>query len=225
MGSCSRFLALLGVVLLTSLQAAAVPTTVTAIDHPFCDPLIVPTSVDELGTIAGGFPVGEQIAVTGLGPIAGVGPAGVNCTGATGGGAIDSPFMANQGVTITNLNPVDFVAVWYVVNPESIVSNLDGTVNGFAALRIDKVGVSKPLISESLIADGIFNAGETWVFMLQDYVNSALEPASAISAIGVPTLGDSSSGSIIALVAPEPGTAGLLIVGLLGLARFGRKSA
>jgi hypothetical protein len=229
MRSCSRFVALIALVLLTGFQAAAVPTTLASVvDLPFCDPLIVPADVEELGTIAGGFPVGEQIAVAHAapgGPIAAVGPPGTNCTGATGGGAIDSPFMANHGIVITNLNAVDFVAVWYVVNPETIVSNLDGAINGFAALRIDAVGVSKPLISESLAADGIFNAGETWVFMLQDWTNSALELSTAINTVGIATIGDASSGSIIALVAPEPGTAGLLILGLLGMARFARKSA
>lgn len=222
MGSSSRFVALLGLVLLVGVRASAIPTAVVTVDTAHCDPLIVPVLVDELGT-GGLFPAGEQISSVSLGPIAAVGPAGVNCTT----GTIDSPFMANRRVSITNLNAVDFVGVWYVANAQTNVSNLDGSVNGFPAFRIDQVGVNKPLISESLIADGIFNAGETWVFLVQDYANNNAQPEGAFAAPGVPSLGigDASSGSIIALVAPEPGTAGLLIVGLLGLARFARKSA
>jgi len=228
MGSSSRFVALLGLVLLVGVRASAIPTVVVSGDTAHCDPLSVPALVDELGT-GGLFPPGEQIAAGFANPtppnfIAGVGPAGFNCTT----GTIDSPFQGNVGLAITNLNPVDFSEVWYVANTPNgtNISNLDGTVNGFQAFRIDKVGVNKPLISESLFADGIFNSGETWVFVLQDWTNNQLLNAAALGTPGVPgILGDLSSGSIIAIVAPEPGTAGLLIVGLLGLARFARKSA
>jgi hypothetical protein len=226
MGSSSRFSALVGLVLLAGYQAAAIPAATVGVDTAHCDTLSVPALTDELGT-GGLFPAGEQIVAGFVNPtppnfIAATGPAGVNCTT----GTIDSPFMGNVGVTITNLNPVDFQDVWYVANAQTNISNLDGSVNGFAAFHIDKVGVNKPLISESLFNDGIFNAGETWVFLLQDFTNNAGFGANRFDAPGVPSLGigDGSSGSIIAIVAPEPGTAGLLIVGLLGLG-FRRKSA
>jgi len=223
----SRFAALTGLVLLVALPAAAIPTSVVAVDTPHCDTLAVPTNVDELGT-GGLFPAGEQIASGFVNPvapnfIAGVGPAGVNCTT----GTIDSPFFGNVAITITNLNATDFVAVWYVANAQTNVSNLDGAVNGFPAFRIDQVGVNKPLISESLIADGIFNAGETWVVLLQDFTNNAGFGGNRFDAPGVPSagIGDGSSGSIIAIAAPEPGTAGLVLMGLLGLAQYRRRSA
>jgi hypothetical protein len=236
--SSSRFLALISLVLLTSVPAAAIPTVVTHADTTHCDALVVPLAVDELGT-GGLFPPGEQIigtlpqfapSPTPPGIIGATNP-GFNCNT----GTIDSPFAANIGLAITNINPFDFSEVWYVANnPNGTnISNLDGaiTVGGletYQAFRIDKVGVNKPLISESLFNDGIFNSGETWVFLLQDYSNNQI-PGLSANLLGAPgvggILGDGSTGSIIAVIAPEPGTAGLLIVGLLGLARFGRKSA
>jgi len=224
MGSSSRFAALSGLVLLVSFQASAIPTVVVGVDTAHCDVLSVPAVVEELGT-GGLFPAGEQI-VSGLlspsGAIAGVGPAGVNCTT----GTIDSPFIANHGVTITNTTGFNFLEVWYVANAQTNLSNLDGSVNGFGAFRIDQVGVNKPLISESVLTDGVFQAGETWAFMIQDYANNAGMLANAFAAPGVPSLGigDGSSGSIIGVLAPEPGTGGLLIMGLLALARYGRRS-
>jgi hypothetical protein len=234
MRSSSRFAALLGLVLLTSFQARAIPTVVAHGDTAHCDPLVVPVLVDELGT-GGLFPAGEQLVATlpqfappptAPGIIGATGPAGFNCNT----GTIDSPFAANIGLAITNINAVDFVEVWYVANTPNgtNISNPDGMVNGYQAFRIDKVGVNKPLISESLFNDGIFNAGETWVFLLQDYSNNQIVGPSA-NLLGAPgvagLLGDGSTGSIIAIVAPEPGTAGLLILGLLGMARFARKSS
>ena len=241
MGFTSRFAALSGLVLLISFQAAAVPTAVV-FDNPtnvlgqdVCDSLAsIPAVVDEIGTVAGGFPVGEQLVATlpqlappptPAGIVGATGPAGRNCNTPA---LQDSPFRANWAVSITNINPVDFIEVYYVANTANgtDVSNWDGTINGNIAFRIDRAGVSQPLIAENLIADGIWNSGETWTFLLQDYSNAYGINAAQINAIGVPgLLGDGSSGSIIAIVAPEPGTAGLLIVGLLGLARFARKSA
>src|SRR6185503_13401229 len=82
---------------------------------------------------------------------------------------IDSPFVPNQRVSITNLNNVAYNDVWYVGDPETNVSNYDGIVNNFPAFHIDNVGVNQPLISESLVADLIFDVGETWVFVIQDF--------------------------------------------------------
>jgi hypothetical protein len=232
----SRFVALLGLVLLTSFQAVAVPTAVTfanptnILGQDVCDSFDVaniPGTLDEIGTAAGGFPAGEQLTPVSLAVAspATVGPAGHTCNSPA---LQDSPFRANFVLGIRNDNPVDYTEVWYVANTANGTdfSNWDGTINGNIAYRIDNVGLNKPLVSESLIADGIWNAGETWVFTLQDWSNANLLNGLAINAVGVPgLLGDGSSGSILALVAPEPGTAGLLIVGLLGLARFARKSA
>ena len=56
----------LGVALLAGGPAMAVPVTVTHSDMPTCDPLVVPSKVDELGTGLA-FPAGESITAVHLG--------------------------------------------------------------------------------------------------------------------------------------------------------------
>ena len=78
---------------------------------------------------------------------------------------------------------------------------------------------------ESLIPDGIFQAGETWEFVIDDYINVLGLLASAFGScapmvfpcigglVGGASGGDlASSGSII--VVPEPSTGLLLAVGI-----------
>ena len=90
------------------------------------------------------------------------------------------------------------------------------------AFKIDRVGLNRPLVSESLLPNGVFEAGETWRFIIQDYTNALFLPASALGSVGVPSFGDQmSSGSIIAI--PEPVTMVLLGMGGLGLTRRRRQ--
>ena len=122
-------------------------------------------------------------------------------------------------MTITNSNAIGYSAVYYVANAATVFDNIDGTINGLPAFRIDNVGVNTPLISESGAADGIFAPGESWQFILQDYTN-ALLGAAALGAIGVPdiNLPPTASGSIVAVPVPEPGTVALVALGLAALA-------
>jgi hypothetical protein len=208
-----RCSALIGAVLFLALPVSAVPTLVVGADTPTCDVLAVPTTVlDELGT-APPFPVGEQIAT-----------AAAPSTYTPCAGVPDNPLIANVVVSITNLNAVAFSDVWYVANYDTTLSNVDGTVLSVSAFRIDAVGVNTPLIFESILADGIFAPGETWQFVIQDYTNVPGQPASLISDIGLPSAGFGSSGSIIANPVPEPTTAVLLGLGLLGLGLARRRT-
>ncbi len=196
-------------------QALAVLTPVTSADLPTCDTLVVPPEVDELG-IAPPFPAGEVIAASDSDPFFAPCP------------STDDPGIPNPVVEIVNLNPFTFTEVWYVADsPETTISNVDGSVTGPGgignAFHIDSIGINTPLFFESLTADGIFEPGETWRFIIQDYFNIFGLPPSAIDSIGVtsvpfpngePTLvlGES-SGSIIAVqgAPPPPPVGGTMI--------------
>jgi hypothetical protein len=195
----------------------ALPTQVVHIETPQCDPLVIPSNVDELGDPLN-FPSDEWLAHTT------VGTANPVCL------ATDLPALLDFEVSITNLTTRDFQEVWYVADPETTITNFDGEANeiGFPplqeAFRIDNAtsdpgGSHHPLLSESGPADGIWQAGETWNFVLQDYTNSSGLPADAFMSRGV---GDgssdpTSSGSIITVAVPEPGSMLLMVLGFLGL--------
>ncbi len=188
----------------SSQQALAVLTPVTHFDEPNCDTLVVPPTVDELG-IAPPFPLGEVIAISDF-------PGKrIPCP------SFDNPGIPNPVVQIVNLNPFPFTEVWYVADtPNTFITNFDGVVMGPGgigrAFLIDTAGINTPLFSESMTADGIFEPGETWRFVIQDYFNTFGLPPSAIDSIGVPSVPTpptppgQSSGSIIAVqgIPPPP---------------------
>lgn len=206
-----------------SSQALAVPTQMVHMDTAQCDPLSIPTEVHEIGHQTE-FPMDESLFPTNLGqtPF-------VPCT------ATNDPNSPEVVIDIRNTSGRVWEEVWYVADPETTITNYDGEANDFGfsplqeAFRIDNDvsdpnGSHHPLISESMTPDGIWEIGESWQFVLQDYFNSQGLPPEAITSIGVgnasafPTTGIiDSSGSIIAVTKiPEPATAMLLVLGLLG---------
>ena len=81
-----------------------------------CDPLSVPTNVEELGLglasiPAGPFPAGEETLATDT-------PKALDACGPPG---------TNILVTMTNLTPFDFQEVWYVGDPSSTFWSASGT--------------------------------------------------------------------------------------------------
>ena len=207
-----RHAALIAVAWLSALPAVAMPTTVTSSDTGLCDVLVVPSEVDELGDWL--LPPDERIGALErplFSPVA---------------ACPSSLLFPDLVVMITNFTSTAFRDLWYVAEPETSLTNEDGLVNGLRAFKIDAVGINLPLIFESAAVDGIFAPGETWHFIIDDYINSlGLSPA-ALGQVGVPVfpLGKYSSGSIIAVPIPEPASAGLLGLGLLALSVARRRA-
>ena len=211
-----------------SSQAYAVPTQMFHIDTPQCDPLFIPDNVHEIGDVAV-FPSNEALFSTNLGQ-----------TSFSACPLSDDGVVPNVVVDIRNLSGIVWEEVWYVADAETTISNYDGEANGAPfspiqeAFRIDydisdPGGVNHALIFESNTPDGIWEIGESWQFILQDYSNLSGLSASAINSIGVgnasPNFGiNDSSGSIIAVTkVPEPASLALLTIGAATLMGCGRK--
>ena len=194
--------------------ANASPAKVGHWDAPnHCDPLFIPIQVDEIGDAAI-FPPDEALFHDILGdgfPV---------CTPTN----LDNE--ADPVVLIINDTGRDQKEVWYVADRETDITNYDGFADGLSltmaeneAFRIDHkrsnpTGIHHPLIFESIAFDGVWQAGEEWHFILQDYHNTLGISPNAITSIGVGSasmdLADfvGSSGSIITV--PEPTTLAIL---------------
>ena len=195
--------------------AAAYPVDVFPSNRDTCDPLglsaVTATdsvAVDELGTFV--FPDNETIssyqAQTDY----------VACST-----NLDPDGYPQVLLSIVNKTGLDFSQVWYVSDPETLITNVDGIVNGQEAFKIDAVGFNHPLISESGTQPGIFETNETWSFVIDGYRNNLGVNADALASLGVGNdslnqagILDGSSGSIIATVVPEPSTGLLSLIGL-----------
>ncbi len=144
----------------------------------------------------------------------------------------------NYLITIVNQSENYWSNLHYVADPETTFTNDDGEAQDLKApgwtlaFRIDSVGLNQPLVFESMTADNIFEPGETWQFLVQDYNNSlGLAPSLLDSWDGInqgqisnaSAGGPPSSASIIAV--PEPATAMLLFIsaGVIGFYRRVRK--
>jgi len=173
---------------LASQQAMAVPTPIIFSDLQSCDPLVVPPLVDELGIAPAFTPFPDEL-ITSSDTVTDL----FACFGDLS--------VLNTIVTITNTvsPPRSFSGLWYVQNSDILHSNNDGIINGQPGFKIDAVGVNTPLISESIATDGIFEPGETWEFIIDDYIGPG--PASAFLSIGAPSppFGVGSTGSMTSL--------------------------
>ena len=194
-----------------SQQSFAEFALISPTDAPPCDPLFAPVDVDEIGNGAlnGTFPFPfpfpdfEELT-SGL-----VDPDGSSaCTTGTSDGAAANPviFIKNEVVP-----PTEFPFVWYVSDADTTVSNLDGFEGGTIPMFfIDSVdsfggagcGANCPLIIEDGTLDGIWEPGETWHIILQDFASPGAPPENLNSiGVGFPStasdLPSESSGSII----------------------------
>ena len=147
----------------------------------------------------------------------------------------DDPGVWNVLVEIENLTNRT-VPLWYVADPETTITNFDGYIGDTGVLqaelafRIDNVGINRPLFFESLGQNNLFEPGERWYFILQDFDSPSIYnvgPLGAAADFGSPGVGLVSSyssegfqwSSTGSLVTPEPATLGLLLLGGLALLR------
>lgn len=140
----------------------------------------------------------------------------------------DNIDIPNALVEMTNLSGRYWRNLFYVADPETTLTNEDGLAMSYAApgvmtqaFRIDALGANRNLVFESMAADGVFEPGETWAFIIQDYGNAAgLPPAFGSLDFAGASGGDSlSTGSVVQFVIPAPGTLALLSAGGLAAAR------
>ncbi len=94
------------------------------------------------------------------------------------------------------------------------------------AFKIDDVGLNQPLVYESMGQNKIFEPGETWKFVIQEYANIFALPASALGSVGPNPFGAIAQASMLDMessgsIVPEPAT--LCLFGLGGLLLGRRK--
>jgi hypothetical protein len=203
--------AAVGLMLLVG-PAWAYKVQVTDVELPNQDgPNNLPRLYDDGGDFV--FPRGEQIESTWE---------YTDLTACTGE-PYDDPGIPNVLVTITDIDygrPAPLRPLWYVADPETAITNFDELVNGSLAFKIDNVGMNTPLIFESLIPNNNFDPGETWQFILQDFLNLPGGPPAPFDSLGISAASTGwppSTGSII----PEPASLSLLALG--GLVALKRK--
>jgi len=171
-----------------------------------CDILVIPDVVDELGTLQPAFPANELIE-SGIGDNFDI--MQDSCT------PLPSGSITVVSITNTVMPARSFSDVWYVIDTDITISNFDGAVSpaNNRAFKIDSVGVHKPLISESFLpANGIFESGEKWEFILNSYSGSGA--ASAFGSVGVPSSDSDSTGSIIAVPIEKGDIVGGTFIGI-----------
>ncbi len=131
----------------------------------------------------------------------------------------------NVLVYMVNNSTFYYYDVYYVADPETDLTNYDewvgnaGMGDAKKAFRIDYIGENQPLIAEHTAVNGIWEPGEAWEFVIQDYTNTLGVGAEKLGSLGIAgaSAGDTvSSGSILV---PEPASLSLLVLGALAVTR------
>jgi hypothetical protein len=213
------FLSVVVALAMWTMSATANPLNVYGTGPMSQDGISIPEHVDEIGEQAV-FPVGEQLSSSWT--ESGYTP----CSELT-----DNPLIANVAVSITNLTGRDWHDVWYVADQGTTLTNYDGYIGNVGqlndqqqAFKIDSVGLNTPLISENITTDGIWQNGETWVFVIEDFVGANGGTAAPFGSLGIAGLSiENPSVSTGSILVPEPSTIVLALLGILGFGIISRR--
>ena len=135
----------------------------------------------------------------------------------------------NVEVEIRNLCDVTRCGLIYVSDPETFLTNIDEWVGQVGdpvpeeAFWIDHRGENQPLVFESMTWDNCFEPGETWRFVIQEYVNTSGGPPHALDSLGIASMSTGWPPSTGSIITPEPATICLLGRGALALLRRRKK--
>lgn len=152
----------------------------------------------------------------------------------------DNPDIANRAVVITNLTALSWTDLWFVADEGNSFTNVDAVIADTTpdaapgspavftrAFRIDDIGINRPLVNESIAADLVFEPGESWLFIVQDWAVFNNDPG-AMGSIGFAgrSPATNSHASVIAFNGgdvPAPGALALLASALAGLGLLARR--
>jgi len=219
-----------GALVVGSRAVHAVPVNALYTDDPRCDQVPNQSPTHELGDLAT-FPLNEAIRMT---------PQHVNFTV-----CVQDDGLANDYVVdMINLSGQTWKNLFFVCDHNVTVGNADGSMQDLTgapgvmtdAFKIDGTvtpGVNINLLTESIIADEIFQPGEVWRFAVSNYmaVDSTgafqqplnLTPGQFAGSTNFPqTAGNC---SILASPVPEPTTMSLLALGASAMLLRRRRSA